>query len=71
MILCAAEDHGVIVKDVLDEFPFKKSASSGLRDILIREEIVNLRNPGVSKAFRLAAAAVCEAEVYLAKKERP
>lgn len=71
MILCAAEDHNVIVKDVLDEFPFKKSASSGLRDSLINEEIINLRNPIVSKAFRLAAAAVCEAEVYLVKKVRP
>ena len=71
MILCAAEDHNIIVKDVLDEFPFKKSASSGLRDSLIHEEIMNLRNPIVSKAFRLAAAAVCEAEVYLVKKVRP
>lgn len=70
MILCASEDHSVFVKDVLDEFPFKKQASSDLRSSLISAEISHLRSPEVSKIFRHAAAAVAEADAYLQKKDR-
>lgn len=70
VILCAAEDHSVFIKDVLDEFPFKKSASNDLRQTLISNEIAHLREPDIAKIFRSAAAAVTEAETYLSKKDR-
>lgn len=69
MIVCASEDHSIYIKDVLDEFPFKKSAAVGLRSGLIEAEIQNVTKPDIARVFRLAAAAVCEAEAYLVKKD--
>lgn len=70
MILCASEDHSVFIKDVLDEFPFKKMASGKLSDTLVDAEIKYLRHPEIARVFRLAAAAVMDAEVYYMKKDR-
>jgi len=60
VIRCLKLDHDIIVKDVLDEFPVKKEAStsrlSSIRDILISYEVPNGKNPEVASECRLAAA---------------
>jgi hypothetical protein len=60
IIRCLKLSHEIYVKDVLDEFPVHKKASSNdivsIRDCLIRLEIDNIRSPEVSSAFRRSAA---------------
>lgn len=66
VIRCLLLDHNIYVKDVLDEFPVHKAASSGhniaslisARGHLIDLEIKNISNPSVSSIYRHAAAAL-------------
>lgn len=73
IIRCLNEDHGLYVKDVLDEFPVKKSAStkvnslSSIRNKLIELEINNIRDPSSSNSLRRAAADLSRTIVLLNK----
>jgi hypothetical protein len=66
VVRCLLLDHNVYVKDVLDEFPVRKQASSqfgtaglaSIRSALIELEVKYVRDPEVSSAYRAAAAAV-------------
>lgn len=73
IVRCLMHDHEIYVKDVLDEFPVVRSAStkndllrlSSIRDNLIELEIRNIRNPEVSSVYRSAAAAMTHSIVAL------
>lgn len=60
IVRCLKEDHGVVIKDVLDEFAVhaasKKINLSSIRDRLIDLEIQSITKPNVSAVFRYAAA---------------
>jgi len=71
LILCAHDDHGVYIKDVLDEFPFKKSASQSIEKTLLELEIRYLRHPHIAEVFRTAAFSVIDAQTTLDVKVKP
>jgi hypothetical protein len=60
IVRCLAHEHDIVVKDVLDQFPVYKKASSNhlssIRSTLIELEIQNMTKPEVSSVFRMAAA---------------
>lgn len=67
VIRCLKHRHDIHVKDVLDEFPVAKQASTSVlasvRDRIINLEIENIRVPEVSSVLRRAAAALSVAIV--------
>ena len=64
VIRCLKLRHSVFIKDVLDEFPIAKTASSGslasVRDKMIELEINSILYPEVSYVFRRCAARISD-----------
>jgi len=75
VIRCLKLRHSVYVKDVLDEFPVVKTASSGLsslasvRERLIQLEVDSVLRPEVSSQLRRCAASVSVAIADLERLE--
>lgn len=75
IIRCLKLSHKIYVKDVMDEFPIMKTASShfnsiaSVRNKLIDLEIKNLRDPDTSAEFRRCAADLTHVLVDMEKLE--
>lgn len=79
IVRCLLLDHNIYVKDVLDEFPVAKIASSGpsdgvqslasIRSKLIDMEIRSFGTPEISSSYRTAAAAITRAIAALERIE--
>lgn len=72
VIRCLKHRHEVYVKDVLDEFPVAKLASSGIsgvRDRVIALETENVLRPEVSSVLRRTAAALTTAIAAMERLE--
>ncbi len=72
IIRCLKHRHEVYVKDVLDEFPVAKLASTNfasVRDRVIALEVSHIREPDVSSILRRSAAALTNAITVIERLE--
>lgn len=71
IIRCLKLRHSVFVKDVLDEFPVAKVASTGAtslastRDSIVQLEVDNLANPELASELRRCAASISDVVALL------